>query len=131
MKEKYSALDIPWGELHRLRRGSVDVPIGGYLAEYRKGFRGARFGDFGSFRVIDYREEKDGKFVAIRGDSYVFAVEFTSPPTGYSISAYSQSDDPKSPHHTDQSILFANEEFKRAYFTEEDIARHLERSYQP
>ncbi|HEV3447122.1 MAG TPA: penicillin acylase family protein [Gemmataceae bacterium] len=131
MKEKYGALDVPWGELHRLRRGSVDVPIGGYLAEYRKGFRGARFGDFGSFRVIDYREEKDGKFVAIRGDSYVFAVEFTSPPTAYSISAYSQTDDPKSPHHTDQSILFANEEFKPAYFTEEDIARHLERSYHP
>jgi acyl-homoserine-lactone acylase len=131
VKNKYGALDVAWGDVHRLRRGSLDVPIGGFISEYGKGFRGGRYGDFGSFRVIDYREEEDGKFVAIRGDSYIFAVEFTSPPTAWSICAYSQSGDPKSPHHTDQSLLFAREEFKRAYFTEEDITKHLERSYHP
>jgi acyl-homoserine-lactone acylase len=131
MREKYGAIDVAWGDIHRLRRGNVDVPIGGNISEYRRGFRGGRFGDFGSFRVINYKEEKDGKFVAMQGDSYVMAVEFTSPPTAYTICAYSQSDDHKSPHHADQSVLFANEEFKRAYFTEEDIAKHLEKSYHP
>jgi acyl-homoserine-lactone acylase len=131
VKQKYGTLEVAWGDVHRLRRGNLDVPIGGFISEYRDGFRGGRFGDFGSFRVIDYREDNDGKFAAVRGDSYVLAVEFTSPPTAYSISAYSQSSDPKSPHHTDQSVLFAREEFKRAYFTEEDIASHLERAYHP
>jgi acyl-homoserine-lactone acylase len=131
VKEKYGALDVAWGDVHRLRRGNLDVPIGGFISEYRKGFRGGPYGDYGSFRVIDYQEAKDGKMVAIRGDSYVLAVEFTSPPTAYSICAYSQSGDPKSPHHTDQSVLFAKEEFKRVYYTEEDIAKHLERSYHP
>jgi acyl-homoserine-lactone acylase len=69
--------------------------------------------------------------VARGGDSYVFAVEFTSPPTAHSICAYSQSDDPKSPHHTDQSELFVKEQWKRAWFTEEDIAKNLEREYHP
>src|SRR5262249_51237866 len=130
MKQKYGKLTVPWGEVHRLRRGTLDVPVGGLRSEV-SGFRGARMGDFGTFRIISYEEDKDGEFVARGGDSYVLAVEFTSPPTAYSIVAYSQSDDPKSPHHTDQSALFAREEWKRAWFTEEDIARNLERSYHP
>jgi acyl-homoserine-lactone acylase len=119
MKQKYGSLELPWGELHRLRRGSLDVPIGGLT------------GDFGAFRIIGYEEGKDGKFVARGGDSYVLAVEFTSPPTAYSIVAYSQSDDPKSPHFADQSRLFAEEKWKRAWFSEEDVAKNLKRSYHP
>lgn len=119
MKSKYGSLTPAWGDLHRLRRGNLDVSIGGFT------------GDFGAFRIIGYREDKDGRFVARGGDSYVLAVEFTSPPTAYSIVAYSQTDDLKSPHHTDQSALFAQEKWKRAWFTEEDIAKNLERSYQP
>ena len=119
MKRKYGGLEIAWGEIHRLRRGSLDVPIGGLTD------------DFGAFRVVGYRAEPDGKYVAGGGDSYVLAVEFTSPPTAYSVVAYSESDDPKSPHLNDQSALFAQEKWKPAWFTEEDIARHLERSYHP
>jgi acyl-homoserine-lactone acylase len=130
MKQKYGKLAVPWGGVHRLRRGSVDVPIGGLRSEFG-GFRGARLGDFGTFRIIRYEEDKDGKFVARGGDSFVMAVEFTSPPTAYTIVAYSQSDDPRSPHHADQSVLFAEEKWKRSWFTEDDIAKHQERSYHP
>jgi acyl-homoserine-lactone acylase len=134
LKREHGTLAIAWGDVHRLRRGSLDVPIGGFIGEYRadfEEFRGGRFGDFGAFRIVRYRKDKDGKSVARGGDSYVFAVEFTSPPTVHSICAYSQSDDPKSPHHTDQSELFAKEQWKRAWFTEEDIAKNLEREYHP
>jgi acyl-homoserine-lactone acylase len=130
MKKKYGTLAPPWGNVHRLRRGKLDVPMGGFLSEYT-GFRGARFGDYGSFRVIRYDEDPDGKLAARGGDSFVLAVEFTTPPTAYSISAYSQSDDARSPHYTDQSALFARGEWKRVSFTEEEIARNLERAYHP
>ena len=119
VKQKYGSLEVAWGDVHRLRRGSVDVPIGGLTD------------DFGAFRVIGYRLEKDGKYVASGGDSYVLAVEFTAPPTAYSIVAYSTTDDAKSPHNNDQSRLFSEEKWKRAWFTEEDIARNTERSYHP
>ena len=102
-----------------LRRGTLDVPIGGFTDA------------FGAFRVVNYRAEPDGKYVAAGGDSYVLAVEFTSPPTAYSVVAYSQTDDSKSPHLNDQSALFAQEKWKRAWFTEDDIGKHLERSYRP
>ena len=120
MKEKYGSLAVPWGTVHRLRRGKLDVPIGGAI------------GELGAFRVIAYdRPGSDGLAIARGGDSFVMAVEFTSPPTAYSILAYSESDDPQSPHFTDQSELFASEKWKRAWFTEAEIAQHLERSYHP
>jgi acyl-homoserine-lactone acylase len=120
VKEKYGSLAVPWGTVHRLRRGKLDVPIGGAI------------GELGAFRVIAYdRPGSDGLAIARGGDSFVMAVEFTSPPTAYSILAYSESDDPQSPHFTDQSELFASEKWKRAWFTEAEIAQHLERSYHP
>ncbi|HVK18363.1 MAG TPA: penicillin acylase family protein [Fimbriiglobus sp.] len=120
---KYGKLDVAWGDVHRLRRGDLDVPIGGFSEQ--------ALGDYGPFRVVGYGPPKGGKRVATGGDSYVFAVEFTNPPTAYSISAYSQSSDPKSPHHADQSALFAAEKWKRAWFTEEDIAKNTTRTYRP
>lgn len=117
--KKCGAVDVAWGDVYRLRRGSVDLPVSGLTTDY------------GAFRVVGYEEDKDGKFAARGGDSYVMAVEFTSPPTAYSVVAYSQSNDPKSPHFADQTRLFADEKWKRAWFTEEDIARNLERSYRP
>jgi acyl-homoserine-lactone acylase len=125
LKAKHGKLDVAWGDIHRLRRGGLDVPVGGYTDE------GGFPVEFGAFRIIRYQDTEDGKRVANGGDSYVLAVEFTSPPTAYSISAYSQSSDPKSPHHADQSALFAQEKWKRAWFTEEDIAKNLKRSYRP
>lgn len=125
MKAQYGKLDMPWGEVHRLRRGKLDVPIGGFADE------GGFPVEFGAFRILRYQDDKDGKRIANGGDSYVLAVEFTTPPTAYSISAYSQSSDPNSPHHADQSALFAQEKWKRAWFTEEEIAKNLKRAYQP
>lgn len=124
-KEKYGKLDVVWGDVHRLRRGGQDLPIGGFTDE------GGFPVEFGAFRIIRYVDDKDGKRVASGGDSFVLAVEFTTPPTAYTISAYSQSSDPKSPHHADQSALFAQEKWKRASFTEEDIKKNLKRSYHP
>jgi acyl-homoserine-lactone acylase len=118
-KKKLGKLAVPWGDVCRLRRGDLDVPIGGLT------------GDFGAFRIIGYQEDKAGRMIAGGGDSYVFAVEFTSPPTAYSILAYSQSEDPKSPHYNDQSKLFAEEKWKRAWFTEEEVAKNTKRSYRP
>lgn len=118
-KKTLGALDAPWGAVFRLRKGDVDIPIGGFI------------GDFGAFRIIGYEQDDDGRFRAIGGDSYVFAVEFADRIKSHSILAYSQSNDPDSPHYTDQSELFANNQFKPAWFYEEDIQANLERTYRP
>lgn len=119
MKQQYGSISVPWGDVYRLRKGNVDIPIGGFDDSA------------GAFRIVQYQPAPEGKFVARGGDSFVFTVEFSSPPKAHSIVAYSQSGDPKSPHYTDQCELFANEKWKPAWFTEEEIAKNLKRKYRP
>jgi acyl-homoserine-lactone acylase len=116
LQSKYGSISPTWGEVCRFRRGAVDLPVGGAP---------------GCFRTIGYHSDQDGKAVGDFGDSYILAVEFTNPPTAYSVLSYSESSDPTSPHYTDQAELFTRGEFKRAWFTESEIRGHIERSYHP
>ena len=116
---RFGALDTPWGDVHRVRQGTVDVPVGGCTGAY------------GCFRVLSYTEQPDGKRAASTGDGWVLAVEFTDTPRAYSVLAYGQSSDPANPHHADQAELFAKGQMKRVAFTEKDIAAALLRSYKP
>lgn len=123
------AEDVPWGDVHRIRLGDVDLPATG------------ADGAYGLFHVVVCRPAPDGKRVvgtAERGkpmvgggDGFLFAVEFSSPPRAYSLLAYGQTSDPASPHSTDQARLFAKGQFKPARFTEADIKANLEREYRP
>ena len=115
----YGRLDIPWGEVHRLRRGGVDVPIGGCP------------GAMGCFRVIGYTRAEDGKLVATTGDGWVLAVEFTDVPRAYSILAYGQSPRPDSPWHADQAEMFARGEMKRVAFARRDVDAQAVLRYRP
>lgn len=119
VKKKYGALDVAWGDVHRLRQGHVDVPIGGFE------------GESGAYRVIFYRRDADGKMKALGGDSFVFAVEFSRPLHAVSIMPYGESGDLASPHHDDQAVLFADGKFKDVWFSEDAITKHTERSYRP
>ena len=119
-KAVFGGLDIAWGEVHRLRLGELDLPIGGCP------------GSFGCFRVLWFDDAEDGKEVVGGGDGWVIAVEFTPDgPRARSILAYGESNDPASPHHTDQAEMFVRGEFKEVRFTEEAIADDLIREYRP
>lgn len=118
-EERWGRSDIAWGEAHRVRRGDVDLPVGGCT------------GALGCFRVLSYREAEDGKLVARRGDGWVIAVEFSDPPRAYSILAYGQSARSESPHFDDQAAMFARGEMKPVAFTEEAIAEQLVVEYHP
>ncbi|MEO0337982.1 MAG: penicillin acylase family protein [Bacteroidota bacterium] len=119
LTEKYGTWDLAWGDIHRLRRGEVDLPIGGGP------------GGMGCFRVLWFSDTKDNKRQIRGGDGWQLAVEFSDPPRAYSILAYGQSNDPKSPHYTDQTQLFADNKMKRVAFTESDIKAQLLRTYKP
>ena len=120
LRARFGRWDVAWGEVHRLRIGDVDVPVGGCS------------GDIGCFRVLGYARAPDGKWVAGFGDEWVLAVEFgAAGPRAYSVLAYGESDDPASPHHTDQAAMFARGELKPVAFSEREIASQLVRSYRP
>lgn len=115
----HGALDVAWGEVYRLRRGGVDVPIGGCP------------GRLGCFRVIGYTREPDGKYAASTGDAWVLAVEFGDEPRAYSVLAYGQSNKPGSPWHADQAGMFARGEMKRVAFSVRDVDRQALTRYRP
>ena len=119
-KALFGSLDVAWGEVHRLRLGDLDLPIGGCS------------GFFGCFRVLWFDDGDDGKQVVGGGDGWVIAVEFTPEgPRARSVLAYGQSNDPESPYHTAQAEMFVRGEFKEVRFTEEDIAGDVKREYRP
>ncbi len=113
MKRQYGTLAVRWGDVYRIRRGTLDLPIGGAND---------------TFRATWYKSDGD-RHVAVGGDTFVLAVEFTPSPTAYSVLAYSESSNPDSPHFNDQLTLFATGRFKRAWFSDAEIQQHLERSY--
>lgn len=108
-KKRHGSFDVAWGEVNRVRRGKVDVPVGGCGNE------------LGCFRILGYARADDGRYVANVGDGWVFAVEFGDVPRAYSVLAYGQSRLPESPYHADQAEMFAKGEMKKVAFTVKDI----------
>jgi acyl-homoserine-lactone acylase len=116
---RFGRWDVAWGEVHRVRRGAVDVPVGGCG------------GALGCFRVINYRRDEDGKLAANGGDGWVLAVEFTDVPRAYSVLAYGQSADSTSRWFADQAGRFARGDLKRVAFSERDVDAQAVARYRP
>jgi acyl-homoserine-lactone acylase len=116
---EHGRVDVAWGTVHRVRRGSVDAPVSGCA------------GDLGCFRVLNFDEDPDGTRTVDGGDGWVLAVEFTDPPRAYSILGYGQSPRPDSPHFDDQAEMFARGEMKPVAFAPDEVERQAIRRYRP
>jgi len=119
LQDTFGRIDVPWGEVNRLRHGGVDLPLGGAPDVLRAvyGFPAA-----------------DGRVVGAGGDSYVLLVEWDREGRVHSRSVHpfgSATQDPASPHYADQAALFARCELKPVWLDEADIRAHLEREYRP
>lgn len=114
--ESYGRVEVPLGEVQRLRRGAVDLPLGGGP----------------DVMNAAYAKRVKGHLVGTQGDSYVLLVEFTDAgPRARSISNYGASNRAESPHYADQAPLFVRRELKPAWRSEGEIREHLEREYRP
>jgi acyl-homoserine-lactone acylase len=119
MRERGRDYDVRWGDIHRVIRGDVDVPVSGCPPT------------LGCFRALSFEERPDGRLAANRGDGWVLAVEFGDVPRAYSVLAYGESNRPGSPWFADQAAMFARGELKKVAFTREDIERSAVRRYRP
>lgn len=119
-KRRYGGINVTWGEVHRVRRGTVDVPVGGCG------------NDLGCFRILSFsRDNSDGKLVANGGDGWILAVEFDDVPRAYSILAYGESRLSSSPWYSDQAEMFAGGELKKVAFTKVDVEAQAVKRYRP
>ncbi len=119
VRQKYGGLDVAWGEVHRVRVGGKDVPVGGCG------------GDLGCFRVLGFQEDPDGKLSARFGDGWILAVEFGAVPRALSVLAYGESQLPGSPWNGDQGEMFARGELKPVAFLAKDVDATVVKRYRP
>lgn len=113
--KSYGAVDVPWGEVYRLREDSLDLPGSGASGEY------------GVFSVVNYAPAGDSRYRAVGGDSYEAVIEFSAPVRAMSLVAYGNASRTGSPHRTDQLPLFSRKEFKPVWRTRAEVEAHLER----
>ena len=116
MEELYGTIEVPWGEIHRIRRGSIDLPIAGeqkpptlWMASGKLNERGMIYTDHGS--------------------SFTMVVKLGPQVEAYSLLPYGTSEDPASPHYADQAPLKSRGELKRAWFSRDEVLAHAERTY--
>ncbi len=108
-----------WGDINRLRRGDVDIPIGG----------GPDL-----LHAVYGAPEVDGSLSGIAGDAYVLIVTWTADGEliSESIHQYGAATIREdSPHYADQATLFAERRLKDTFFEEADLLANLERAYRP
>jgi acyl-homoserine-lactone acylase len=116
---RWGSADVAWGDVHRVRIGKVDVPVGGCN------------GDLGCFRVLWYHNDPDGKRSAAGGDGWILAVEFADVPRAFSVLAYGESDREGSPLHENQAEMFARGELKPVAFSAKDVEAATAERYHP
>jgi acyl-homoserine-lactone acylase len=114
MLGNFGALDTPWGQVMRLRIGSVDLPASGGP------------GRLGVFDVIDFGALVNGTRAANFGASFMALVSFDRPTHAKVLLSYGASSQPGSPHNIDQLPLLSQGKLRDAWRTREAVEANLE-----
>jgi len=118
LKDTFGRVDVPWKEVNRLVRGSVDVGMGGGPDILHA--------VYGSWR--------NGRFVGRAGDCYVLMATWDAYGKVHSRSIHqfgSATLDGSSPHYADQVPLFIARKTKPVWLDESELRQHLEAEYRP
>lgn len=119
LREHFGRLDPEWGQVNRLRRGGVDLPIDGGPD---------------TLRAVYGQPGKDGRLTAVAGDTFIMFVTWDRMGQLSSESIHQSGTatlDAASPHYADQAPLFAAMRLKPVLFTEAQLAGAITETYRP
>ena len=138
LKRMYGSWKVKWGDIQRLQRVvnkpnvkaaafsfsplARDLPIGGAA-----GPLGVAFTVYSAPGIPIIRPKR----YAVVGISYASVIEFSDRIKAASLTPFGASADRKSPHYFDQAKLLSEGRFKDAWFYDDEIQQHAERSYSP
>jgi len=72
---------------------------------------------------------RDGKWYVNTGSSWMMVISFEDPIRVFTLVPLGQSEDPASPHHTDQPELFSRRQPKPLAFTDAAVRASSKREY--
>ncbi|MDP1632930.1 MAG: acylase [Caulobacter sp.] len=119
LKDHFGRIDPEWGQVNRLRRGAVDVPIDGGPDV---------------LRAVYGKPGEDGRLNAVAGDTFIMFVTWDRKGQLSSESIHqfgSATLDANSPHYADQARMFAEMKVKPVLFTEAQLAGNITETYRP
>ncbi len=109
-------LDVPWGEVYRIKYGDYDLPGNG------------SDGSVGIYRVAwSGGPEENGISYISGGDSWQGVIEFGDRVNAKVLLSYGNSTQRNSPHYGDQLALFSKKELRDCYFYPMEVKRHVSR----
>jgi acyl-homoserine-lactone acylase len=119
LKTHFGRIDPEWGQVNRMRRGTLDLGVDGAPDIYRAVYGVA---------------QKDGTLTASAGDTLIMFVTWdkTGTLSSDSINQFGSATlDPRSPHYADQTPLFVAMKTKPVLFTQRQLAGNVEADYHP
>lgn len=111
----FGRVDVRWGDVHRIERGSVTVPVGG-----------APPGTEAIHQMWSV-EQPDGSYRIVGGPAYTAVVTLSDPPVVWSALPFGNSEDTTSAHYADQAFLQTENRLKRNWVTDEDVIANVTR----
>ncbi|PCI59053.1 MAG: hypothetical protein COB37_12135 [Kordiimonadales bacterium] len=121
LKKHHGKIDPPWGDVSRLVRGDVNMPLDGGPDTLRA-----------VYSIGEFRE--DGIAPITHGDTWIALVEWdaTGKQSADLIHQYGSATlDATSQHYADQAPLFATKKWRKALLDIEDIKAQAKRTYRP
>jgi acyl-homoserine-lactone acylase len=114
VEKDYGTLHVPWGDVFRFRRGTVDLPGNGAPSA------------LGAIRTVDPGPWVNGKAQGVRGDTYFAVIEFSTPVHAEALLTYGNWSKVGSPHVEDQVRLNSKKEMRPVWRDRKDIEANLE-----
>jgi acyl-homoserine lactone acylase PvdQ len=117
LEKKFGSYKVAWGETVRLKRGEKSWPLSG--GAFRNGLSVLR-------ALGGQISDETGITTVTSGQSCCMVVVLQDPIQSFSILPWGESDDPESPHYTDQAEnLFSKLKFKSTYFNKDELMKNL------
>lgn len=113
LRNEYQTMNVPWGEVHVIRRGDRTEGIGGASSG-------------GPIFYADDQHFGGGKWHVNQGYGFAMVVRFGDQPYAVSLTPFGTSENPDSPHFDDQLDLLLHRRFKVTRYQRGDIERHAE-----
>ncbi len=131
LEADFGTWNIPWSEVNRFQRlsGDIDLQFDDSQPSTPVDLGNSDWGalaDFGS-----RRQEGTKKLYGVNGNSFAAVVEFGDRVRARTVLVGGQSNDPSSPHFTDQVELYTSHEWKEVAFYREDVEARATERYRP